>query len=123
MKGLILIVDDDDALRSALVDTLHDDGYEVEEACDGADARARLESGLRADAILLDVMMPRMNGVEFRRWQVESAYATIPVIVATASTKPPPELLAPPLVAERVLLKPFDLEVLLGELARLVATR
>jgi chemosensory pili system protein ChpA (sensor histidine kinase/response regulator) len=119
MKGRVLIVDDDDALRGALVDTLRDDGYEIEEARDGLEARERLESGVHVDAILLDVMMPRMNGIEFRQWQIDSAFAAIPVVVATAATKPPPELLEPPLRASTVLLKPFDLEVLLAELSRL----
>jgi CheY-like chemotaxis protein len=121
MTTRVLVVDDDDALRSAIADMLREEGYETEEAADGIEARECLESGARVDAILLDVMMPRMNGVQFRAWQVASAYAAIPVIVATAASQPPAELLTAPLRAGTVMRKPFDLDLFLAELALLVA--
>lgn len=84
--GKILVVDDDRDIRETLVDALESEGYAVISAVDGVDALERLRSEDRAPSvILLDLMMPRMNGLEFREAlaQVDS-WARIPIVVVSA---------------------------------------
>ena len=82
--GSLLIVDDDPDIREILVIILEMQGYRVVAATDGADALAKLRG---ADCpcpclILLDLMMPGMNGAQFRAEQVnDPALASIPVVV------------------------------------------
>jgi CheY-like chemotaxis protein len=88
--GAVLIVDDDKELRDCLADLLEDEGYDVATAANGAEALAYLERHQRPSLILLDLMMPVMNGWQFRDRQLESAdLAEIPVIVMTAHASPP----------------------------------
>src|SRR5689334_6104245 len=78
----ILVVDDDEDILEALRDLLRDEGYDVVAARDGRTALERLRGGLRPRLILLDLMMPTMNGYEFRREQrADPALAGIPTIV------------------------------------------
>ncbi len=81
----LLVVDDDPDVREALAEVLRDAGYAVAWACDGADAMRALRGGLRPAAILLDLMMPGMDGFQFRTEQRrDPELAGIPVIVLTA---------------------------------------
>ena len=68
----ILIVEDDNDLRDALTYLLDACGYPVVAACDGEDALDRLRQGLRPSLILLDLLMPRKNGFQFREEQTQS---------------------------------------------------
>ena len=80
----ILIVEDNADLRAVLVDALTDVGYEIGEASNGLEALAHAEAWL-PDAILLDLMMPDMDGAEFLRARRERPFlAHIPVMVLTA---------------------------------------
>jgi CheY-like chemotaxis protein len=83
----IMIVDDDPDIRAALGELLECEGYEVVGAANGAAALALLRSGTAAPClILLDLMMPYMNGWEFRAEQVrDPALREIPIILLTAS--------------------------------------
>ena len=64
----ILVVDDDDAVREALRRALQLEGYEVELASDGAEALDRLKlDSVEPDALVLDVSMPRLDGLEVCR--------------------------------------------------------
>jgi len=84
-QPLHLVVEDDADVRDALGELLLDAGYRVASAIDGRDAIRALESGLRPAAILLDLMMPGMDGFEFRAAQQrDPAFARIPVIVLSA---------------------------------------
>jgi two-component system, chemotaxis family, chemotaxis protein CheY len=88
---LIMVVDDDESIRSALSELLSDEGYRVITVPGGSEALACLSDGQRPDAILLDLMMPQMDGWKFRAEQmVNPALAAIPVIVITAVTHPEP---------------------------------
>lgn len=62
MPARIVVVDDDEALRNAVRRALRLEGYEVELAGDGAQALAHL-AGLRADLVVLDVLMPVLDGI------------------------------------------------------------
>jgi CheY-like chemotaxis protein len=61
---MIMVVDDDDAIRELLRNILEAEGYEVVETKDGLETMEMLVGGERPDLILLDVMMPRMDGWE-----------------------------------------------------------
>jgi len=77
----ILIVEDDSDLRDALEYLLEACGYTVVAAADGEEALQHLRRGLEPSLILLDLLMPRKNGFQFRAEQMESpALAKIPTI-------------------------------------------
>jgi two-component system response regulator MprA len=81
----ILVIEDDRDVRDAIVDGLEDAGYSVTSAVDGADALSLLDASTIPDLILLDLMMPNMNGYQFRRQQMKRTdLAAIPVAVITA---------------------------------------
>jgi CheY-like chemotaxis protein len=83
-KSIILIVDDSDSARETLVDTLEGQGYELRQARGGAEALT-LAAALKPDVILLDVMMPDMDGFEVcRRLRADPALAEAPVLMVTA---------------------------------------
>lgn len=88
-KKVILLVEDDDDSRQALTDALEDHGYRVLPAVNGAQALATLkEVRGRCDLILLDLMMPVMNGWDFRRKQKESPeISNIPVLLMSAGAR------------------------------------
>src|SRR5262245_31278992 len=124
-KPRLLIVDDDDELRESAADGLADAGYEPLVAVDGRQA-LDLPHGLHANdnqdprLILLDLMMPGMNGWEFRNaLREEMRLGGVPILVMTASRS----LAAHPLEADAVLLKPFGLGQLLGQVRELVGRR
>ena len=78
----ILIVEDDVDTREALKFFLETYGYAVVSASDGADGLAQLHAGLRPSLILLDLMMPRKNGFQFRVDQaMDPELSEIPVVV------------------------------------------
>jgi len=110
----VLVVDDDESIQGFLVDALVDDGYVVRTATNGDDALTLLRAW-RPDLILLDLMLPEMDGWEFRANQLERPeVAAVPVIVLSAMRDPTPKI--PGLAPTRVVAKPFDLE----ELMRLI---
>jgi CheY-like chemotaxis protein len=86
--GGVLVVDDDQDLRESLIELLGVEGYEAEAASNGAEALHFLhEEGKKKPCIiLLDLMMPVMSGVEFRRKQLEDPeLQSIPVVLLTAA--------------------------------------
>src|SRR5262245_24891409 len=77
----VLVVENDADLRDRLRILLHQEGFAVETATDGRDALDQLEAGLRPCVIVMDLMMPVMNGFEFRSEQLKDpTLARIPVI-------------------------------------------
>jgi CheY-like chemotaxis protein len=81
----ILVVEDDAQIRDTLRELLEAEGYDAHGAEHGAHALELLGDGLAPDIILLDLMMPVMNGSEFRAKQLaDPALAAIPVIVVSA---------------------------------------
>ena len=83
---VVLIVDDDADTRVALADLLEDAGYDVLCAANGREALVRLSvSEVRCDLILLDLLMPVMNGWDFRqRQRATPEIANIPVLLMSA---------------------------------------
>jgi CheY-like chemotaxis protein len=82
----ILVVEDDEMIRDSLVEFLDEQGYQAMGAHDGRDALAKLRGGgTRPCLIVLDLMMPIMDGKAFRQEQLrDPELATIPVIVLSA---------------------------------------
>ena len=82
----VLIVEDDPDTQEVFSTVVGDAGFEVKAVRDGREALNYLRGGGRADAILLDLMMPRMDGWQFRRRQLaDKALAHIPVVVVSAA--------------------------------------
>src|SRR3954454_8192873 len=86
-SGAILIVDDDNDVRSALSEMLEEEGFAVEGAHNGREALARLRAGeVHPAVILLDLMMPGMDGWDFRTEQMrDPTLAGVPVVIVSAS--------------------------------------
>ena len=82
----VLVVEDERSILEALSELLEDEGYAVVTAADGTEALEQLLRGLRPCLIVLDLMMPRMNGDDFRNAQMKfAAFKEIPVIVLSAA--------------------------------------
>ena len=119
-QDAVLLVEDDDELRTALAELLKLDGYRVREARNGAHALRVLrdERETRPLAVLLDLTMPTVDGWEFRRALANLPdYADIPVVVISAVDESIARRAG--LNAVQYLQKPIDLETLLVVLARL----
>jgi len=82
-KRSILVVDDDQSVRSYLSDFLSSCGYTVESAESGDQAVARLGAGYVPSLIVLDIVMPGINGIEVLE-NVKRINSTIPVIILSA---------------------------------------
>jgi len=83
-KGSVLVVDDEESVRALVIETLAGTGYELREAGDGEEALERI-AARRPDAIVLDLMMPKLDGFAvLERLQEDPELRRIPVIVLTA---------------------------------------
>jgi CheY-like chemotaxis protein len=104
--GPLLIVEDEAATRDTLTELLGKDGREIVTASDGQEALERLTKVPRPCLILLDLMMPRMNGWEFlQRKAADPLIANIPTIVLSGSGRPAGAVhqLAKPVDVERLM--------------------
>jgi CheY-like chemotaxis protein len=83
--GPVLLVEDDLDIAEAILDVLMDEGYEVAHATNGREALELLHTQPRPAVILLDLMMPEMDGPQFRAEQLrDPALSSIPVVVLSA---------------------------------------
>lgn len=116
MTATVMVVDDDADLREALSMVLELEGVQAITACDGADALAKLRAGERPALILLDLMMPNMNGAEFRSAQQQDpALSGIPVVLISADELAASRVASLDLTCLR---KPIDLTALRDVLHR-----
>ena len=116
----VLVVDDDTAIRTLIADALEIEGYAVVTARNGVEALTKLSS-TQPDAIVLDLMMPVMDGRGFlAAYREDARHAQIPVLVLSASHNLGE--IAPELGVRACLAKPFDLDVLLAAVERLAAS-
>jgi signal transduction histidine kinase len=117
-RPVVLVVDDDADIRQTIAETLTNAGYETLTAVDGAEALERLRSA-SAQLIILDLMMPRMDGIEFRlRQREDPALAAIPTVLVTAFDPPRDGLI--PLEPAACVRKPVDIDALLDLVRRFV---
>jgi len=107
-RRFVLVVEDDEDIRAAIAEILDGEGYEVTIAANGSEALDELQHMPRPSLILLDLMMPVMNGHEFlARIRETPRMQGVPVLVLTAiSSEAPPG-------ARGLLRKPFIVEELL----------
>jgi two-component system, chemotaxis family, chemotaxis protein CheY len=115
-KCTVLVIDDDEGIRTAMAEILEALGYDVTVAADGQEAVDMLRVGLEPHAIVLDMMMPRMDGWTFlSEIRSDPRFREVPVVVASAVVR------ECPLGADGWLQKPFDLADLDREVARFCA--
>ncbi len=111
---LVLVVDDDPDILDAICDILEAEGYRVARARHGQEALAQVD-GERPDVILLDLMMPVMDGVAFAQaLRLRPAASSVPIVVISADGNPQR---AASVGAIGYLAKPFDIEALLSQVA------
>jgi DNA-binding response OmpR family regulator len=105
-SATILLVDDEDSVQKLLAYPLERDGYRVVQARDGEDALRRFEEE-RVDLVVLDVMLPRLDGLEVcKRLRARS---TVPVIMLTARDDEVDKVLGLELGADDYITKPFSI--------------
>lgn len=114
----MLVVDDDRAVRESLRRSLEFNGYTVTLAGDGAEALASI-AGHLPDALVIDVMMPRLDGIETTR-ALRSAGNDLPILVLTARDSVGDRVEGLDAGADDYLTKPFALEELLARLRALL---
>ncbi|MFI5714202.1 response regulator transcription factor [Nocardia sp. NPDC051750] len=117
----ILVVDDDRAVRESLRRSLTFNGYTVDLAVDGIDALEKATTE-RPDALVLDVMMPRLDGLEVCR-RLRSTGDDLPILVLTARDSVSERVAGLDAGADDYLPKPFALEELLARLRALLRRR
>ena len=106
MRGSVLIVDDDAAIREILAEALREEGYLVRSVDSCTGALSMLEQS-RPSVILLDLMMPILGGWQFLEIvKSNKNLSAIPIVIITASDQAPREY--------KVLKKPFDLDQVLA---------
>jgi two-component system, chemotaxis family, chemotaxis protein CheY len=116
----VLVVEDNISVQLSLADLLIDHGCRVAPVQDGQEALEYLRSHPAPDVILLDLLMPRMDGWEFRRqMRREPEWAAIPLVIVSAIADMAAE--NSPLGAAAYLSKPFDVSELLKAIERCCA--
>ena len=118
LRPRVLVVDDDRAVRESLRRSLEFNGYDVALAGDGAEALAGI-AGIAPDAIVMDVMMPRLDGIETTK-ALRSAGNDLPILVLTARDSVGDRVDGLDAGADDYLTKPFALEELLARLRALL---
>ena len=108
-------MDDERAVRESLRRALELEGYEIELAADGQEALYRLESDAQPDALVLDVLMPGVDGLEVAR-TIRRSGNRLPILMLTARTQVEDRVEGLDAGADDYLTKPFALEELLARL-------
>jgi two-component system, OmpR family, response regulator MprA len=115
----ILVVDDERAVRDSLRRALELQGYEVELASDGAEALERLNGNGQPDAVVLDILMPGIDGLEVCR-QIRRRGNSVPVLMLTARDAVGDRVAGLDAGADDYVVKPFALEELLARVRALL---
>jgi two-component system, OmpR family, response regulator MprA len=115
----ILVVDDERAVRESLRRALELEGYEIELAGDGSEALYRLEGNEEPDAMILDVLMPGVDGLEVCR-RLRGSGSKLPVLMLTARTEVEDRVAGLDAGADDYVTKPFALEELLARVRALL---
>jgi DNA-binding response OmpR family regulator len=110
-RASILVVEDDPAMAHSLIDVLELADYRVWHAVDGHDARGQLERA-RPDLILLDLMLPDVDGLVL--CSLLKSSADVPIVICSASSRRSDPVLALKLGADDFVRKPFEMDDLLA---------
>lgn len=123
MTSQVLIVDDEKSYCNALGNVLEAAGFEVQSAYDAQAATEVLEQ-YTPDLVLLDVMMPKVDGITFlRRLRTNPAWSETAVIVISAKCQPEDKSTALAAGADRFLAKPFSVDDLRNTIHELMSAR
>ena len=116
----VLVVEDDRPIAAMIADELGASGHQVEIACNGQEALMSLESS-PPDAIVLDLMMPKLNGWDFvEQYQAHTGGHPIPIVVVSAAGAVPRSMES--LGVRRFLAKPFEIDALEQCITEVTAT-
>jgi len=115
----VLVVDDERAVRESLRRALELEGYAVELAADGEEALERLGAAVAADAVILDVLMPGIDGLEVCR-RLRAGANAVPILMLTARAEVDSRVAGLDAGADDYLSKPFALAELLARLRALL---
>ncbi|RPH32415.1 response regulator [bacterium] len=118
-KSTILVVDDEDALRTVLGGELASEGYEVRTAADGDEAISELEKS-PFDLVLLDIKMPRLNGFEVLKF-IKEKHEKTKVVMLTGFADLKNAIESKKLGADDFVSKPYDLVDLLTTIERVLS--
>lgn len=120
MPSVILAVDDSASMRQMVRFTLESAGYEVVQATDGVEALDYAKDG-RADLVLTDVNMPRMDGITLvKELRNLAGYKGVPILVLTTEAAPETKMQGKQAGATGWLVKPFNPEQLLATIQRVL---
>jgi DNA-binding response OmpR family regulator len=121
-KPRILIVDDEPDLVAVLRMGLQMEGFDVLEAADGEEGLRRAQQD-RPDLMLLDLMLPRMDGYQVcRTLKFDARYKSMPIFILSARPGDRDKRLAIEMGADQFISKPYDLKDLVGRIRRRLAT-
>lgn len=120
MAKTILIVDDARSMRGLVVMTLQSAGYEVLEACDGADAINRIK-GQRVHMVISDLNMPNMNGIELiKALKADPQYKFLPIVMLTTESEELKMNEGRSAGAKAWIVKPFKPDVILKVVQKII---
>ena len=107
-KGRILVVDDEDSIRELIVFNLEQQGFKAVEAADGIEAMNRIKEE-KPDLIILDLMLPKMDGLEVcQKVRHSREYSSIPIIMLTARGEEVDKIVGLEMGADDYVTKPFS---------------
>lgn len=116
----VLVVEDDDGIRDLLAYKLRTSDYDVTAIGDGADCLDRIEDGIDPDAVVLDVMLPGVDGYEvLERLREHERYRDVPVIMVTGMGLEDNVVRGFEIGADDYVTKPFSPSELVARLSRL----
>jgi DNA-binding response OmpR family regulator len=119
-SATVLVVDDDPVIQKLLQVNFELEGYKVITASDGVEGLARARAD-RPDAIILDIMMPRMNGLEVARaLKADASTEGIPVLLLSAKAQASDVAVGIEIGADDYITKPFDPAELLERVGELL---
>lgn len=115
-----MIVDDSSTLRAMLADLLTKSGLDVVEACDGLEAKEKIQANV-PDLVIMDIVMPRMNGYELCRWiKNELKGQNLPVIMCSTKSEEFDRHWAMKQGGDAYITKPFELTEMLSKVKQLL---
>jgi two-component system, chemotaxis family, chemotaxis protein CheY len=122
MGKKILIIDDSATVRQQVRMALESAGFDVEEAVDGADGRDRIGRAVNLSAVVCDVNMPRMNGIEMlEAVKGDPKNAKLPIMMLTTEGQPALVKRAKAAGATGWIVKPFKADLLVAALQKVIS--
>ena len=122
MAKRILVVDDSDTVRQQVRSALSEGDFDILEAVDGLDGAKKIESGEQVDAVICDINMPNMTGLEMlERIKADGKNAELPVVMLTTEGQPALMKRAKAAGAKGWIVKPFKPQMLVAAVTKLTA--